>query len=192
MTDCLPPKVQKTSVIIVCQQIHSIPDIWSTLGPPKNWPCTRNSGQILDIWSISVYSGKSGPPKNWPNNRKDHISDDHITGTECRSNGILPPIGWPNKRGQRLHERNRAHGTFDLFWTAEYIPLRILVKNAPTRLLAPGWHAHTCCGMAVWHLCNCRWSREGGGKVKTASAGASRQQGPDLIDLRRPLEGLIL
>ena len=24
-----------------------------------------------------------GPPKNWPYTRKDHISDDHITGTQC-------------------------------------------------------------------------------------------------------------
>ena len=32
--------------------IHSVPDRWSILGPPKNWPYRRNSGPILDIWSI--------------------------------------------------------------------------------------------------------------------------------------------
>ena len=76
-------KMKRLTSLTIC--IHSVPYMWSRLVPPKSWPYSRNSGQILDIWSILVYSGKLGPTRNWPNTRKDHISDDHITENECTS-----------------------------------------------------------------------------------------------------------
>ena len=45
-----------------------------------------------------------GPPKNWPYTRKDHISDDHITGTEC--NCISCPMAWENRKCLRFSRRN--------------------------------------------------------------------------------------
>ena len=82
--------------------IHSVPDIWSMLGPPKNWPYSQNSGQTLDIWSILVYLGTLGPPKNLPNIRKDHISDDHITGNEWTSTSSL------SLRENEISEKNHT------------------------------------------------------------------------------------
>ena len=40
---------------------------------PEIWPYIRK------IFTIK----KSGPTKNWPNTRKDLISEDHITGSQC-------------------------------------------------------------------------------------------------------------
>lgn len=52
----------------------------------ENWPYIRNFDQFWpNIRHISLYEipFSSGPTKNWQCSRKDHISDDDVSGAQC-------------------------------------------------------------------------------------------------------------
>ena len=56
------------------------------------WPYIRNSAKYWPYYQ-KKRKFRPGPPKNWPNGRKDHISEDHITGTDCIWT-VSQSLGW--------------------------------------------------------------------------------------------------
>ena len=86
------PKLAKISDMGITQVLRAlIKSFWQCirLENPINFDHITD---ILTIYPIIFSIGKSGPTKNWPYSRKDLISGDHITGSQCNLDRICQDL----------------------------------------------------------------------------------------------------